>query len=184
MGADISDIKESCPRYRGGGWPGTVKIKESTLSYNRAAQIPFGKRLWSIPGCDVCGDSFGKNAKADITLMDPWGIRKQNELGETLITVHSENGEKILQSCKSLNLEKKEYTEIQQALSLKDVWRKQVCESVLRKKTCNKRYYLAVKAESIQRKLLRSIIGHLPQLPIICYRIIAKLPDIRNLILK
>lgn len=184
MGADISDIKEYCPKYRGEGWPGIVKIKDSKLPYNRAAQIPFGRRLWTVPGCDICADPFGKNAKADITLMDPWIIRKQNELGETLITVHSEKGDNVLHSCKSINLEAKKYMEVQEALSFKDIWRKQVSESVFRGEKCRKRYYLAVKAELIQRKLLRGIVENLPRLPMICYRILAKLPDIRNLILK
>lgn len=69
---EISENLNFSIRYRGNGWPGIVRVNESELSWNRAAQIPFGRRLWTIPGCNVCGDSFGTNVGADITLMDPW----------------------------------------------------------------------------------------------------------------
>lgn len=60
-----------------------------------------------MPGCDVCGDSYGIESNADITLMDPWIIRKSNDLGETLITVHTEKGLKILKDIPNIVLEAK-----------------------------------------------------------------------------
>lgn len=171
-------------KYRGNGWPGIVYINNAELPYHRAAQIPFGKRLWTVPGCNICGDSFGILAKADITLMDPWVIRSANELGETLITVHTEQGSKLLKECNNIELKSKPYSDILPALSLKDVWRKQVTELAFRGKTSNTRYQKAAIWEMRQRRILQRLVEILPRLPIICYRIIAKIPDLRNIILK
>ena len=77
-------------------------------------------------------------AGADITLMDPWTICSHNELGETLVTVHTQKGDELLQQCVSLNLEPRSFSEVEPALSLKDVWRKQVTEPVYRGRPCKK----------------------------------------------
>ena len=74
MGTSVPPNLKFRPRYRGDGWPGIVRVDGFELPWNRAAQIPFGKRLWTVPGCGICGDSFGMEAGADITLMDPWTI--------------------------------------------------------------------------------------------------------------
>ena len=185
IGTKISDIKNHCPSYRGEGWPGVVKIKESQLPWNRAAQIPFGRRLWTIPGCDVCGDSFGKNAKADFALMDPWKIRTPNNLGETLITIFTKKGDTFLKSIKQIELCTKNYNEVKAALGLKDVWRKQQTEPYFRGKNCNSKIKKAGEAELKQRKLICKIVNTLPRMPIIFYRILCKFPlDKRNRILK
>lgn len=184
MGTRLLGNMKKVPHYRGEGWPGIVRVNESGLPYSRAAQIPFGRRLWSVSGCDVCGDSFGIHAEADLTLMDPWEIRKPNNLGETLVVVHTALGGKLLKECNALILEPKTYSEVKPALSLKDVWRKQVTEPVFRGNVCDKLYVRAVHAELKQRKWLRIIVEKLPRLPVVFYRIFAKLPDLRNCILK
>jgi len=109
IGEKINNDKKFYAQYRGTGWPGIVKINNSSLPWHRAAQLPFGRRLWTVPGCDVCGDSYGIESNADITLMDPWIIRERNELGETLITVHTEKGLKILKDIHNIVLEAKSY---------------------------------------------------------------------------
>lgn len=183
MGTSVPPNLKFRPRYRGDGWPGIVRVDGFELPYSRAAQIPFGKRLWTVPGCGICGDSFGMEAGADITLMDPWTICSHNELGETLVTVHTQKGDELLQQCVSLNLEPRSFSEVEPALSLKDVWRKQVTEPAYRGRPCKKRYVRAVRAERRQQRLLRMVVEMLPRLPIICYRTLAKLPDLRNRIL-
>lgn len=184
MNTKIPDNLNFKFKYRGNGWPGIVNINNAELPYHRAAQIPFGKRLWTVPGCNICGDSFGILAQADITLMDPWIIRSANELGETLVTVHTEQGSKLLKACNNIELESKPYSDVLPALSLKDVWRKQIIELAFRGKTCNTRYQKAASWEMRQRRILQRIGEILPRLPILCYRIIAKIPDLRNIILK
>ena len=184
MGANISENKEFFVRYRGLGWPGIVRVKESELPYSRAAQIPFGRRLWTVPGCDICGDSFGINAEADISLMDPWKIRLANDLGERLTIVHTEKGLNLLEKIPFLKLEKKNFNEIEKALDSKDIWRKQQLVSFFRGENCDKNIFNAGKAEQKQRKFLRSIVEKFPKMPIIFYRILCKIPDRRNKILK
>lgn len=184
IGETISNDKKFFAQYRGTGWPGIVKINDSSLPWHRAAQLPFGRRLWTVPGCDVCGDSFGIESNADITLMDPWIIRERNELGETLITVHTEKGLNILKSIPNLILEQKTYKEVEPALSIKDVQRKQQLVPFFRGENCDNIIINAGTAEIRQRKILSFIAEKLPRMPISFYRVLCKFPDLRNRILK
>ena len=184
IGEKISNDKKFFAQYRGTGWPGIVKINDSSLPWHRAAQLPFGRRLWTVPGCDVCGDSFGIESNADITLMDPWIIRERNELGETLITVHTEKGLNILKSIPNLILEQKTYKEVEPALSIKDVYRKQQLVPFFRGEKCDYIIINAGIAEIRQRKILSFIAEKLPRMPISFYRVLCKFPDFRNKILK
>lgn len=184
IGEKISNDKKFYAQYRGNGWPGIVKINNSSLPYNKAAQLPFGRRLWTVPGCDVCGDSYGIESNADITLMDPWIIRQRNELGETLITVHTEKGLNILKSIPNLIIEQKTYREVEPALSINDVKRKQQLVSFFRGECCDAKIIKAGKCETWQRRILTSIVMFLPRMPFVFYRLLNKLPDLRNNILK
>lgn len=184
IGEKINNEKEFYAQYRGTGWPGIVKINNSSLPWHRAAQLPFGRRLWTVPGCDVCGDSYGIESNADITLMDPWIIRERNELGETLITVHSEKGLKIIEDIPNIVLEEKSFIQVEPALSLKDVWRKQQLVPFFRGEESDNKIVKAGKAEIKQRKILSYIAKKLPRMPILFYRVLCKFPDLRNKILK
>lgn len=184
VGANIPKNLNFSVRYRGKGWPGIVEIKGIELSWNRAAQIPFGRRLWSVPGCNICGDPFGIKIDADITLMDPWVIRKPNDLGETLIIANSEKGQGLLGNTHNIIVEKKEYTYAKPALDLTDIRRKQQLIPFFLGETCDSKVKWAGKLEQLQRKYLQAIVMKLPRLPFIFYRLICKIPDWRNLILK
>ena len=48
MGTSVPPNLKFRPRYRGDGWPGIVRVDGFELPWNRAAQIPFGKRLWTV----------------------------------------------------------------------------------------------------------------------------------------
>lgn len=184
VGEEINNEKKFYAQYRGTGWPGIVKINNSSLPWHRAAQLSFGRRLWTVPGCDVCGDSYGIESNADITLMDPWIIRERNELGETLITVHSEKGLKILEDIPNIVLEEKSYIQVEPALSLKDIWRKQQLVPFFRGEESDNKIVKAGKVEIKQRKILSYIAKKLPRMPILFYRVLCKFPDLRNKILK
>lgn len=173
-------------RYRGNGWPGTIEINGRTIAWRRAASLPFGRRLWSVPGCNVCGDPFGIYSEADLSLMDPWSIRKDNELGETLVIAHTPAGRKLLHDIQTLECDKISYEEARPALDLKDIERKQRLIPFFRgeKKQCTDIIRKAGKAEQRQRRALQKLLTFLPTMPIIIYRIIARLPDMRNSILK
>lgn len=185
IGTEIPKNLKFSARYRGNGWPGIVRVNESELPWNRAAQIPFGRRLWTVPGCDVCGDSFGIKAEADLTLMDPWKIRTPNDMGETLVTVHTETGKNLLKNIDAIGLQKKYFEDVKAALSLKDVWRKQQTESFFRGEKCSENIKKAGEAEIRQRLAIRKIVDTLPRMPILFYRVVCKFyPDKRNRILR
>lgn len=186
MGTEIPKNIKFFIRYRGQGWQGIVQINNEKLCWNRAASIPFGHRLWTISGCDICGDAFGINSDADISLMDPWNIRKSNDLGETLITVHTAKGLSLLESISNIKLEAQSYESVLPALDLKDIWRKQQLVPFFRgEKECSDVIHKAGTAEVWQRKFLRMFVETMPRMPIIFYRVLCRLlPDFRNRILK
>lgn len=184
MGTKVPENRKFFVRYRGQGWQGIVRVNEAKLPWNRAASLPFGKRLWTVAGCNVCGDPFGANACADISLMDPWTIRQSNNLGETLVTVHTERGMDLLKSIVNIRLDEKTFAEVKPALDLKDVWRKQQLVPFFRGEECGAVVRKAGKAEVRQRKFLRTVVETLPQMPILFYRALCHFwLDARNKIL-
>lgn len=185
MGSKVPQDKNFFVRYRGQGWQGVVQINKAKLHYSRAASLPFGRRLWTVSGCNVCGDPFGTNAKSDISLMDPWNIRQANDLGETLITVHSDRGMELLRQITNIKLVSKSFDVVKPALDLKDVWRKQQLVPFFRGEECSDVIHNAGKAEVRQRKFLRFIVETLPRMPILFYLALSRFwPDFRNKILK
>lgn len=171
--------------YRGNGWPGVVRLNNKSIAYEQAAGLPFGRRLWMVPGCNICGDPFGLEVGADISVMDPWGIRKNNNLGETLVTVHTETGHKLITETENLGWEEKSYKQVEPALGLSDIWRKRACVPYFKGEKVSPIVEKAAKAEVRQRQKLEWILETLPRLPIICYRLLNKIvPKKRDLILK
>lgn len=185
MGTRVPENRKFFVRYRGQGWQGIVRVNEAKLPYSRAASLPFGRRLWTVPGCNVCGDPFGTNAGADISLMDPWNIRQPNDLGETLITVHTDRGMELLRQIAAIRLEPKTFEEVKPALDLPDIWRKQQLVPFFRGEECGDVARKACKAEVLQRKFLRTLVETLPRMPLLFYRGLCHFwPDFRNRILK
>lgn len=185
MGTSIPQDLRFSVRYRGEGWQGIVRVRESQLPWNRAAGIPFGRRLWTVPGCNACGDPMGMECGADITLMDPWNIRTANELGETLVTVHTSRGMELLNSIPHLVVEEKSYEEIRPALDEPDIWRKRETVAYFRGEAVSPEVRRAGKAEERQRAMLEKILEISPILPFIFYRILNRLlPQKRNKILR
>ncbi len=183
MGTEIGDDLNFSASYRGDGWPGVVKVNGARLKWARAAQVPFGRRLFTVPGCDICGDSFGTLAGADVTLMDPWNIREDNARGETLVIVHTPAGRDILHGVGNLHLDEITYKEAKKALSLGDVRAKQIVEPYFRGIPCGAEAVKAGKAEERQRGILRGIVDSMPRMPLIFYRVLCKIPDFRNRVL-
>ena len=170
--------------YRGGGWPGTVTVNGKSIPWHRAAQLPFGHRLWTVPGCNICGDPFGFSADADISLMDPWIIRPHNALGETLVTVNTPIGLELLKENAKLHLTQLSYEEAKPALGITDIKRKQALIPFFKGDKLSARIFIAGKAEQFDRAFLIKIVTILPKMPMIFYRLLCKLPDWRNIILR
>lgn len=181
-GESISLDKEFRFSYRGMGWPGVVQINNAALHWDIAARLPFGRRLWSVPGCRICGNPFGNNV--DLSLMDPWSIRNANDFGDTLVTVHTRQGDDLLKNTPGLIIEAKSYCEIERALGLKDIARKQALIPFFKNERCGMKVKIAGIAEQTQEWFLRTLVTVLPRLPLVVYKIINKLPDLRNIILR
>lgn len=169
--------------YRGRGWQGYVQINGKMLHWSRAAQIPFGRRIWSVPGCNICGDPFAIGVNADISLMDPWIIREPSDLGETLITVHSAKGEEFIKKLSpKLKLEEISYSQALPALEYGDIIRRQKLVSYFKGEKVSLNVLIGGIMEQTQRFIIRNIVEILPRMPIIFYRILCKIPDMRNMI--
>lgn len=170
-------------RYRGVGWPGIAKFDDAELVHARTSQLPFGHRLWTVPGCNICGDPFGFLAGADISLMDPWGICGPNDFGDTLITVSSPAGHELLTKVGNLTLEPCTYFQVAPALGEADIRRKQTLVPYFKGERCSPRLKLAGAMERVKRAYLSGIVTALPRMPLLFYRCLCKLPDWRKLIL-
>ena len=105
-------------------------------------------------------------------------------MGETLITVHTEKGLSLLQRVPNLTLMPQKYNDIEPALGLTDIRRKRELVPYFRGEACTRRIRWAGRMEQLQRKYLQTVVGGLPSLPFIFYRVMCKLPDWRNIILK
>lgn len=170
-------------QYRGNGWPGSVSINKKNINYSTASSLPFGKRLWSVPGCHICGDPYAID-HADLTLMDPWNILKDEKIGCNLVVCHTEKGKELLQKTDCIHLTEQTFDTVEKGLSLKDIERKQQLIPFYLHQSCPIRIKLAGYSDLLQRFLYTSILEKLPRMPIVFYKIINKIPDIRNLILK
>lgn len=182
-GTEIPSDLNFTVRYRGDGWPGKVKINGKENAWGRVAQIPFGRRLWTVPGCNICGDPFGITTNADITLMDPWMIRRRNEYGETLVAAHTTAGVRLLSEIPALKLEEKRYDEVLPALGFDDIWRKQQLVPYFNGEKCPLKIKMAGRLEKMQRWYLRTAVETLPRMPQLFYRMLCKMPDLRNILL-
>lgn len=134
--------------------------------------------------CNICGDPFSQY-HADLSLMDPWGgINAGDVQGSNLVVVHTTVGCEILNAVENLELIKKSYSEVIPGLSLKDINRKQQMIPYFQGKKCSARIKIAGILEIFQRNFFIFVLQLLPKMPIIMYRIIHKIPDLRNIILR
>lgn len=179
----ISPDRPFSVSYRGAGWPGIVRINGGEIRYSRAAQLPFGRRLWTVPGCDACGDPFGQFAGADIALTDPWEIERANDRGHTVVRAMSPAGRNLLDKCPQLELIPRTYEEIRPALDFTGIKRKQALVPYFRGEKTPAHIAAAGRAERMQRAMLSFVVDSLPRMPMIFYRALCKLPDLRNLLL-
>ena len=171
----------SAVSYRGGGWPGRVEVNRRSIPWETAAAVPFGKRLWRVPGCRFCPIPFGHDA--DLTLLDPWGIRPHNSLGETLVIAWSEQGEKLIAAASShLFLEYLQTETARKAINFADMRYKAALIPYYLGRPVSFRTMLAGLGEEIQAKLYEAVLECL-SLPAVLHKLIAHAPDLRDLLL-
>ena len=159
--------------YRGNGWPGYCTFDDKKVFWGVAALLPFGQKLWSVPGCDICGNPFGV---ADISLMDPWNIHKKNDYGSNVVIVHNTYGESILNLLKDyIELTPLSYKEVKSTLMLDDIESKNKLISFYQKRENKLKLQFIGKLHKYQRRILEIIFLNIPKMPLMFYRILNKL---------
>ena len=172
MLSSLEDLKEV--EYRGEGWPGRCKFNDKKLPWEKAATLSFGKKLWCVPGCHICGNPYGENT--DITVMDPWWLKVDRTFGDSLFSVNSEKGHIMLQSLSQyVECTAKSLSDVTPALSIKVLKEKNNLVPYYRGDTVSEE--LRKKGEEIVRKrlFLERYLTLLPKMPIVFYKVINRM---------
>lgn len=160
--------------YRGNGWPGYCTFNGMSVPWGKAALMPFGKKLWSVPGCDVCGNPFGDNS--DITVLDPWIIEKENDKGENLIVVSSEKGENVLSGLSDvISRRKVPFDKVKTSLMLDDIMKKNILIPYFRRAKTSEDVICRGTSFVRFRFRLQNFLNATPRMPIFFYRVLNKL---------
>ncbi len=172
----ITDLaKCSEVEYRGTGWPGQVSIDKCLLDWEQATAIPFGKRLWRIPGCLVCPNPFGY--KADITLADPWGLESRNTAGKTMVVAWTDTGKDLLQNTPHLHFDPQlRVANIKRSIDWPNLLRKKELVNFYLGKKVPGLVAFAGRLEKLQTTVLEKGLETV-RLPDFLYKVIAHLPD-------
>lgn len=183
VGQNIYSKKNSV-KYRGDGWPGVVKINTGKWNYNKASILPFGRRLWTVPGCNICGDPFGETVEADITLMDPWHVNDKSSMGDTLIVVHTTKGGELISNCSNLERREISFEESLSSLGFSDIKRKRLLIDWWKGLRTTATIKEAGEQEKMQREFLEKLLIAIPRMPKLFYSILNKIiPRKRDTIL-
>ena len=167
----FNDIK--CFSYRGGGWPGYCSFNCKSVPWSIAALIPFGRKIWTVPGCKICGNPFGVDV--DITVLDPWCIETDSKFGKNLIVVHSEKGHYLLNNIQNLVLENKLLSDVEEALMYDDIIKKNGLIPYYLGNTKDPNLISKGKSVDKQKILLERFFSSIPRLPLIAYRVLNKI---------
>lgn len=167
---NINDIESFS--YRGNGWPGYCAFNQKKIACEKAALMPFGKKLWMVPGCNICGNPFGIDV--DITVLDPWNIEKNNA-GKNLIIIHTEKGKEVINQTPNLILEKKQIIDIEKSLMYDDIIKKNKLIPYFKGRTNDTQLILTGKSVEKQRRYLQLFLTLSPKLPFIIYKILSRL---------
>lgn len=178
LGTKVQSNHKFTSNYRGKGWPGIVIINDKELDYDSVARLPFGHRLWTVPGCNICSDPF--NFSADLSLMDPWKIQQPNTLGQTLVLSNSKWGRELLGIISNLNVKSTSFNGIEEALDIQDIRRKQILVPYYLGKKVSFKVKFVGTLDRLHRRTLETFMTYLPRLPLLAYKIINKMPNPRS----
>lgn len=166
--------------YRGHGWPGRVTVDNRSLEWEQAAAIPFGKRLWRVPGCLFCPNPLGY--KADITLADPWGLEPCDTAGKTMAIAWTATGSTLLHATPHLHFEPRlAPADIKRSIDWRNLQRKARLIRFYQGRNVPGRVALGGHLERIQTTVLERCLNKW-RLPGVLYKVIAHLPDPLHLI--
>lgn len=149
-----------------------LRLQPKKIAWEKAALMPFGKKLWMVPGCNICGNPFGIDV--DITVLDPWNIEKNNA-GKNLIIIHTEKGKEVINQTPNLILEKKQIIDIEKSLMYDDIIKKNKLIPYFKGRTNDTQLILTGKSVEKQRRYLQLFLTLSPKLPFIIYKILSRL---------
>ncbi|MBO4718401.1 MAG: Coenzyme F420 hydrogenase/dehydrogenase, beta subunit C-terminal domain [Prevotella sp.] len=170
--SSLADLKEV--EYRGEGWPGRCKFNDKRMPWEKAATLSFGKKLWCVPGCHICGNPYGENT--DITVMDPWWLNVDKTTGESLFSINSDKGHILLQSLSPyIDYSAEKVSDVIPALSIKSLKEKNNLIPYFRGDAVSEE--LRKKGEKTVRKrlFLERYLTLLPKMPVVFYKVINRL---------
>lgn len=182
MGITPENIKKMKHiRYRGNGWPGDVCIDGRCIPWEDVAALPYGKRLWRIPGCRTCPNPFGVDV--DLTLADPWGIECNDTLGKTMVLVWSTKGQQLLESAMDLVIDRQlGIDDIKHSIDWDDMLKRQALTDYYAGCETPFRVSLAGRIDRLQTSFYEKILERV-WLPGMAYKVLAHLPDIGGMCL-
>lgn len=183
-GAHFSCSSADKVTYRGHGWPGQMTVNGKSVAYIRPAGLIFGHRLWSVPGCNICGDPFGVYAGADLALMDPWGQHVDSATGCNLVVAFTPAGSDLLRLTPGLKNDFVKFNIALPALGISDIRRKQTLVPYYRGERVGIKIRIIGALDRFQRSAEGRILLALPRLPMIIYRVICRIPPFRNILIR
>lgn len=174
------DINGPPMQYRGDGWPGRVGYNGKSLPYARLASLPYGQKLWRVPGCRCCPDPFC--LESDLAVADPWTLESAGP-GNSLVMVLSDGGGRLLENASgrliSADLSERE---MRVSVDYASVEKKARLTSYYAGKKCDRRVRLAGLLEKWQIRLLEMLVENLP-LPTVGYKLLSRLPKLSDYLL-
>lgn len=167
-------------RYRGNGWPGEVCINGKVMPWEEAAALPYGKRLWRVPGCRSCPNPLGIGV--DLTLADPWHIEPQDTVGMTMVMVWSQRGKDLLAAGRDLVMGRElDIDTVKESIGWNDLIKKQMLVGYYAGLAVPRNVMVAGGLERFQTRLYEMILDHHVKLPEIAYKILAHFPNLSDI---
>ncbi len=181
MGLGPTERNDCKVEYRGENWPGRVRINGKQMQWERAAALPYGKRLWRVPGCRVCPNPFG--IEPDLTLADPWGLDTPGTPGNTLVAVWTQKGRALLENCNDqLTIKEIDKALLSRSVTWRDIERKRLLVDYYMGSKVALHVRLCGLAERVQTAVFELLLEH-TVLPEFAYRALGRIPDATNVFL-
>jgi len=182
LGLDPLDRDYAQVEYRGVNWPGRVQINGKQMKWETAASLPYGKRLWRVPGCRLCSNPFG--IEADLTLADPWGLDQAGTPGNTLVAVWTLKGRALLEGCQhQLTIKEIDKAFLSRSVTWRDIQRKRLLVDYYAGVKVPLHVHLCGLTERFQTSMFELLLEH-SVLPEFAYRVLGRIPDATNVFLK
>jgi len=166
--------------FRGEGWPGRIRIGCSAMDWEDAAGLPYGKKLWRVPGCRFCPNPAG--ADVDLTLADPWQIYGDDKVGSTLVIAWTKKGIDLLRNNEDLlDVGTIGAESAKESIGWPLVQKRQSLVDHYMKKNTTFRTNVIASIDDFTISLMESVLSRY-RLPKFMYKVLGHLPNMENLL--